>query len=223
MFKSNLYFEWDTISWSRAMNIWHKHLELNKGNHALEIGGRRGGLSLMLAKEYSMKVVCSDLNNSKKIAKSLHQKYETDHEIEYAVIDCMRMGYNDNTFDVVIFKSVIGALGTFENQSISFQEINRVLKPKGVLLFAENLECTIFHAYLRRIFNPWKSYWRYPKLNEINLFLKDFTFIEIKTTGFFACFSSFKFINIFLGYLDFVIDKILPKKNRYIVYGAAIK
>ena len=134
-----IYFEWDTISWSKALLIWHKYLKLNKGNYALEIGSRRGGLSLMLAKEYGMKVVCSDLKNPKETAKLLHQKHETKHKIQYEAVDCMRMGYKDNTFDIVLFKSVIGALGTYEKQSLAFQEILRVLKPGGVVLFAENL------------------------------------------------------------------------------------
>jgi ubiquinone/menaquinone biosynthesis C-methylase UbiE len=217
------YFAWDTNSWSRALNIWHKYLELNIGNYALEIGGRDGGLSLMLAKEFGMKVVCSDLQIPKKNVKLLHQKHKTDHEIQYEAVDCTRIVYRDNTFDVVIFKSVIGALGTNKNQSLAFQEIHRVLKPGGVLLFAENIECSIFHVYLRRIFTSWSHYWHYPKLNDINLYLKNFIFFEIKTTGFFALFSKNEFINTCLSYLDVVIEKILPKKNRYIVYGAAIK
>jgi len=218
-----LYFEWDTISWSRALLIWHKYLKLNRGNYALEIGGRRGGLSLMLAKEYGMKVVCSDLKNPKETVKLLHQKHETNHKIQYDAVDCMRIGYKDNTFDIVIFKSVLGALGTYEKQSLAFQEILRVLKPGGVVLFAENLECSFFHIYLRRIFVSWSSYWRYPKLNDINLFLKNFNFVEINTTGFFATFARAKFIRTLLSYFDVVNDKILPKKNKYIVYGAAIK
>ena len=218
-----LYFEWDTISWSRALLIWHKYLKLNEGNYALEIGARRGSLSLMLAKEYRMKVICSDLNNPQKTVELLHQKHELNHTIQYKAIDCIQIDYKDNSFDVVLFKSVIGALGSYEKQSLAFQEILRVLKPGGILLFAENLECSDFHMYLRRKFVPWSSHWHYPKLNDINLFLENYNFVEINTTGFFATFAKAKFIKNFLSYFDVVIDKILPKKNKYIVYGSAIK
>ena len=39
-----LYFEWDTISWSRALKIWHKYLEINRGKFVLELGSRGGAL-----------------------------------------------------------------------------------------------------------------------------------------------------------------------------------
>ncbi|MDB4016223.1 class I SAM-dependent methyltransferase [Flavobacteriaceae bacterium] len=218
-----LYFEWDTISWSRTLLICHKYLESNRGKYVLEVGSRHGGLSLMLAKEYGMEVVCSDLNNPETSAQLLHKKYITNHTIQYKAIDCMQIDYKDNSFDFVFFKSVIGALGACEKQSLAFQEIFCVLKPGGVLLFAENLECSVFHMYLRRKFVPWSSHWHYPKLNDINLFLENYNFVEINTTGFFATFARAKFIRTFLSYFDVVIDKILPKKNKYIVYGAAIK
>ena len=177
----------------------------------------------MLAKEYDMEVICSDLTNPKATAQILHNKYKSNYKIQYEAIDCTKLLYKENFFDVVIFKSVIGALGSEEKQRLAIQEILRVLKPGGVVLFAENLECSVFHIYLRRIFVSWSSYWLYPKLNDINLFLKNFNFVEINTTGFFATFARAKFIRTFLSYFDVVIDKILPKKNKYIVYGAAIK
>jgi len=77
--------------------------------------------------------------------------------------------------------------------------------------------------YLRRKYVSWSSYWRYLKLDEISYFLKNYSYVEINTTGFFACFARSKFSRIFLSYFDVIIDKITQKKNRYIVYGAAIK
>lgn len=218
-----IYFEWDTISWSRSMKIWQKYLDANRDSFALEIGGRRGGLSLLLAKEYGMKVVCSDLNDPEITAKLLHKQYQTKYEIQYEGIDCTQIPHKDNTFDVVIFKSVIGALVTFEKQQLAFQEILRVLKPGGVLLFAENLKASALHMYLRKTFVRWSYYWRYPNLNEIHLLLAEFSHVELNTTGFFATFVRNQFVRIFLSYLDFAFEKLLPKKLRYIVLGAAVK
>jgi ubiquinone/menaquinone biosynthesis C-methylase UbiE len=218
-----LYFEWDTISWSRAMNIWCKYLESNRGKYVLEVGSRNGGISLMLAKEYGMQVVCSDLINPETSAQLLHKKYKTNHKIKYEGVDCVNMSFEDNTFDVVIFKSVVGALGFADKQSLAFNEMFRVLKPGGVLLFAENLNSSFLHMYLRRKFIPWDSRWRYLKLNEIHSFLENYNFVELETTGFFANLISNNLIKKFSSYFDYFFEKILPKKIRYIVYGAAIK
>lgn len=205
------------------MIIWHKHLESNRGNYALEIGGRRGSISLMLAKEYDMKVICSDINNPVSTAQLLHDKYSLKHKIEYKAVDCTEIEYQDNTFDVVLFKSVIGALGSVEKQMLTFKEINRVLKPGGVLLFAENLKSSALHMYLRRKFVIWSAYWYYPELKDIYIYTKEYNHTEINTTGFFANLISNHFFRVIFSYLDFLFEKVLPKKLRYIVYGALIK
>ena len=123
----------------------------------------------------------------------------------------------------VLFKSVIGGLGSVEKQMLAFQEIQRVLKPGGVLLFAENLKSSALHMYLRRKFVDWSKYWRYPELNDIYIYTKEYNHIELNTTGFFANLISNHFIRFIFSYFDFVFEKILPKKIRYIVYGAATK
>ena len=217
------YFEWDVISWSRVMKIWDKHLNSKKDGLALEIGGRRGGISLMLAKEYDMNVVCSDLKLPKESAQILHSKHEAKNKIEYKAVDCTEISYPDNTFDVVVFKSVLGALGLFENQQLAFNEMFRVLKPGGVLLFAENLEASRLHIYLRKKFNKWSTYWRYFNLDDLPIFLNNFSHSELNTTGFFATFFRFSLLRVFFSYFDLAFEKLLPKKSRYIVFGAAIK
>ena len=181
----------------------------------------------MLAKEYDMEVICSDLTNPKATAQMLHNKYKLNYKIQYEAIDCTKLLYKENFFDVVIFKSVIGALGSEEKQRLAIQEILRVLKPGGVLLFGENLNSSFLHTYLRRKFVPWsfreQNRWRYLKLNEMYLFLNKYNFVELNTTGFFANLVGNNFIKNFISYFDYVFEKLLPKKLRYIVYGVAIK
>ena len=181
----------------------------------------------MLAKEYDMEVICSDLTNPKATVQMLHNKHKLNHKIKYQAIDCTKMLFKENTFDVVVFKSVIGALGSEEKQRLAIQEILRILKPGGVLLFAENLNSSFLHTYLRRKFVPWsfrqQNRWRYLKLNEMYLFLNKYSFVKLNTTGFFANLVGNNFIKNFISYFDYVFEKLLPKKLRYIVYGVAIK
>lgn len=206
------YFEWDFTSWSRAMKIWEKHLTSKKDCLALEIGSRRGGISLMLAKEYEMNIVCSDLSSPKETAKILHEEHQIKHKIQYRGIDCTEISYPENTFDVVIFKSVVGALGSFEKQQLAFNEMLRVLKPGGVLLFAENLEASMLHMYLRKKFNKWSTYWRYLNLDEMPTLLNKFSHSELNTTGFFATFFRSSLLRVFFSNLDLTFEKLLPEK-----------
>jgi len=41
--------QWDTASWSKALNFWEKKANWKRVQNGLEIGGREGGLSLWLA------------------------------------------------------------------------------------------------------------------------------------------------------------------------------
>jgi len=225
--KLNDYFEWDVGTWSKAIVLWDKYLKLKifkKDSIALEIGARGGGLSLYLAYNYNISVICSDLNDSFDNAKRLHQKFLKKNTIKYDSQNCLKLTFEDNSKDVFIFKSVIGALGNYENQEKAINEIYRVLKPGGVLLFAENGKSSALHNFLRKTFNKWsRGYWYYPTYNEMNTLLGDFKKIEIQTHGFLTCFFRNKYLKSFAEFIDFFLCIIISKKYRYVIYGAAIK
>ncbi len=220
----NHYFEWDVESWSRAMKLWERGLNLTKDpKHALEIGGRRGGISYFLAKEHGMSVVCSDLNNPCNYARPLHEEFQVTDKISYAAVDCTKIPYNDNTFDVVVFKSVIGALGDLAQQKVAVNEMYRVLKPGGVLLFAENLQATKLHMFLRKKLVRWSSYWRYLNIKDAVNFLTPFRNKEYSSTGFTAIFVPDGILRKLAAFTDKIICPILPSNFHYIVYGYGIK
>lgn len=223
----NDYFEWDVITWSRALDCWNKYFSLHplKSNSiALEIGGRSGGLSLYLAHEKSLNTICSDLFNPKEIAQKLHLKYGVSNLITYEAQNCLSLSYDDCTFDVIIFKSVIGALGNHENQRQAISEIYRCLKPGGVLLFAENGRSTKLHGYLRKKFNNWSAnYWYYPTLIEMNYYLANFSYVDIHTNGFLSTFFRNKYFKKVAEYFDIFIVKITPSRFHYVQFGTAIK
>jgi SAM-dependent methyltransferase len=106
-------FEWDIANWSQSLNLWEpaidQYLKNKKNVVALDLGSRHGGTSLYFALK-NIKCVCS---NSKEIfskAKKLHQKYGVQDLISYEIINIKNIPY-ENKFDIICFKSVIGAVG----------------------------------------------------------------------------------------------------------------
>ena len=83
--------EWDVHNWSKALKFWEKNVELdNKRLTCLELGSRRGGLSLWLAMKGNY-VVCSDLNSPEQMTSVLHKKYSFPGKIEYEAIDATKI------------------------------------------------------------------------------------------------------------------------------------
>jgi len=217
-------FEWDVESWSRAVHVWRTGLErLPSSATGLDIGGRNGGLTLFLVKEKGISMVCSDLSNPKDHAIKLHKQKNITDKVAYAAVDCTNISYEDNTFDIVVFKSVIGALGDFNRQQQAINEMHRVLKPGGVLLFAENQEATKLHMFLRKKLVRWSSYWRYLKSRDMATFLSPFSHKEIRTTGFFAVFAPEGTLRKMAAIVDRMICKVIPGSFHYITYGYAVK
>lgn len=125
----------------------------------------------------------------------------------------------DNSIDVVVFKSVLGALGNSADQEKALSEIYRVLKKNGTLLFAENLKASSFHQFLRDKFVKWGKRWRYITKSEMQVWGKQYTSQQTMCTGVFALFGRNERQRNALAVLDTVITPITPKKWRYIIFG----
>lgn len=219
------YFEWDVHNWSKALNIWENELLKNQID-CLGIGERNGGLSLYLAQK-GYKVICSDLENPKEQAKLLHSQYPKESKnISYEAINATSIPYTD-TFDVVIFKSVLGGVGSYDNfeaQKLMINQIYKALRKGGKLFFVENLEGSRMHKFFRKKFVKWGSRWRYINLNEIKELFSDFSSIEYETCGYLGLFGRTNKQRIFLGKIDTLIfDKLMSSKKHYIIYGVAKK
>lgn len=219
----DLIFQWEVRSWSRALPLWRRYLARpTKGRpRALALGERDGGLSLMLA-EHGCDVVCSDLNGPTQRAKDMHRMLGWDWAMEYGSIDTLDIPFPEDSFDVVTFKSMLGALKTKERQEQAIKEIHRVLKPGGVLLFAENLRGTIVHRWLRKRFVAWGGYWRYLDARSDADLFNSFD-LEDRTTGLLASLGRTETQRDLLARLDGCIAPLVPSTWRTIWYGAAIK
>lgn len=221
--------EWDVVTWSRSLIFWVNFIKSNPTLHlqnGLELGAHHGGLTLHFARQFQAKMVCSDVANNFTAAQSLHKKYEVNHLITYAEINATSIPYPNATFDFVVFKSVlgvIGAKGQTDQIEQAMNEIHRVLKPGGVLFFAENLKGSLLHQLARRWFVPWGKNWHYLSISEMEVLLAPFGQFEIQTTGFFAAFIPKP---EWLKNLVASIDPLMfffPKNWRYVMYGFAIK
>ena len=144
--------EWDIVNWWRFIEFIDQSGIGFEGKKILDIGGRNGGLSLYCALRGGT-VICSDYNGPTPQALTLHRKYHVEKQIQYEEIDATNIPerYNDY-FDIVIFKSVIGSVEAHNSKdggSVMAENIRRVLKPHGVLFFAENMKSTWFHRLFR--------------------------------------------------------------------------
>jgi ubiquinone/menaquinone biosynthesis C-methylase UbiE len=213
--------EWDVENWKECIPFWEQYCDFSANNKFLALGERNGGLSLWLALS-GAKVICSDINPPTPKAIARHKKYKVEHNINYEIQDMMNIKYPDNYFDFVVFKSVIGRINIRETQKNAINEIYRVLKPGGKLLFAENLTSTIFHRILRKKnkFRGWR-YLNYKK--DIPFCFEKFSFIQTHTHGFLATLGRREWQREMLSKLDGLICKFLPSRYHYIVFGVAEK
>ena len=217
--------QWDIKSWSKALSYWDSNIEWDKIQNGLELGGREGGLSLWLALK-GKTTVCSDLKDVKNTAEQLHLRHDVSSFIKYQDIDATNIPY-ENYFDIIVFKSIIGGIGSNDNYEIQqkvFKEIYKALKPGGKLLFAENLSASPFHQQLRKRFVNWGSSWRYVSVKEMKEFLKDFSSYQIMTNGVIGTFGRNESQRNLLSTIDeLILNKVCPENWKYIGYGIAEK
>jgi SAM-dependent methyltransferase len=220
----DLYFQWEVRTWSRALPLWVKSVRSlpGTGGEALALGERDGGLSLLLA-EQGFRTVCSDLEGPTDKAAQLHADHGFADAISYEAIDATSIPKPDGSFDVVAFKSMLGAMGTKERQAQALREMCRVLKPGGVLLFAENLSASPLHRWLRTRFVNWGQRWRYIHPTADQDLFAGFGAVEMQTTGFLAPLGRSEAQRNMLARVDALLLPLVPKVWRTVCYGVARK
>lgn len=218
--------EWDIVNWSKAIPFWEEHGNVNSAKKlkCLELGGRKGGLSLWLALK-GHEVICSDLNSPEEDAKPKHQKYGLANNISYQSINATEIPF-ENELDIITFKSILGGICRSGNDALKkviIDEIHKALKPGGQFVFSENLKSSWLHQFFRKKFTRWGAEWNYLSLAEIKPLMSSFSKFHYKTVGFFGAFGRNEKQRNLFGKIDNCFEKLLPNKMHYIVIGVAEK
>jgi SAM-dependent methyltransferase len=220
------YIEWDVRNWSTTLNYWLSESSQDLSNaSALEIGSRHGGLSLWMASQ-GASVVCSDLNGPTEKAILQHRAHRVADRIEYRALDATQLPYQEE-FDLVVFKSVLGGIGSRggkEAQLKAIKEMHKALKEGGELFFAENLIGSPVHQFFRNRFVSWAAEWRYVTIVEMEEFLSLFSQVRFCTMGFAGAFGRSETQRSLLGLVDkAILDHMIPNRWNYIICGVATK
>ena len=218
--------EWDVVNWSTALLFWQDHLQVElAGASALEIGAHDGGLSLWLAMQ-GANVICSDMRDARQQAREKHVLYGVTEKIQYLKIDARDIPY-ENRFNVIVFKSLLGGVRGYFGDVAHVEVVRsifRSLKPGGQLLFAENLEASGLHRFMRNRFVNWGKTWKYLKLDDIPSLFSDYSKLDFMSCGFIGTFGRTERQRQILGSFDrCLFSHIVPKHWHYIAVGVATK
>lgn len=216
--------QWDIKTWSKALAFWNITEDKVKGKKVLAIGERGGGLSLYFALQ-GASVVCTDYNSFPEETRKLHERHNVLDQISYLEgVDASNLHqFEDESIDIVVFKSVIGALSSKEKQKAAMDEFARVLKKGGSLYFAENMEGSAVHRFFRKKFVRWASYWRYLDLTtDLDLFDK-YSKKKFKMVGFLSGFGRSEGQRQLLAGIDTVTLPLTPKTWRTVLIGVLKK
>ncbi len=98
-----------------------------------------------------------------------------------------------------------------------------MLKPGGVLLFAENLAGTRLHRWIRKRFVAWDHYWRYLTMPVDRDLLNGFTVLGSRSFGLMANLGRSERQRALLASGDALVAPLIPTSWKYVLSVAARK
>mgnify|MGYP001485037365 FL=1 len=142
---------------------------------------------------------------------------------QFLCVDGHKIPKEDKEFDCVIVNGLLHHLDLLK----SFQEINRVLKFGGYLIFKEPLGTNPFFQFYRYLTPSSRTPDEKPfTLSDIKLMKKYFDLQHIEWFGFFSIFSAFLQINLIrkiLTFIDYCLGKTFIKIFFWQFCGFAVK
>ena len=222
--KLKKYLQWDIDTFGIGLKyIIDLVPPSHPGQKALELGANYGGISVCLVNEKGYDTLCTDLEDPKQKVVAQHPEIQNDPRINFDSVDGLNIKYDKDSFDLVIFKSVLGYIDSKEKQQLFINEIYRVLKPGGYFCFLENAKASGLHRLARKKFVSWGENWRYVTLSEMKEFLSPFKAADINANGFFTAFAKTNKLKYMAYLVDRIMVPVIPKSQRYVMYGIAVK
>lgn len=215
---------WDVETWKEILPYWEEQLvEYEKTTSVcIEIGARDGGITLWMALN-GFKMICSDNYYDLEDAKKLHTEYKIIEGVEYKKVDLLNW-QEEGRYDVIVLKSVFGALQNEISINTAVDNIFRNLKKGGILLFAENSKGTFFHQKLRKKYTDWGNIWFYFDDELIKTLFDKFEVVEVRHNGVLTVLGNrIGFSTIFSKLDKYFFNKITPNRVKYMLFGYAKK
>ena len=221
---------WDVRTWSRAVDAWERAIATMPAGplDVLEVGAGPAGPSLWLALQ-GHRVTTSNLGETERLARPLHDRYGVSERIEYRDLDLTAGLPYVAAFDVIVFKSVLGGLGSADPAlpAAALDAIHTALRPGGLVLWAENLRGNWLHRGARAVAYRIRRArtWQYLTLRRLRALLgARFADVDVHVGGVLAVLGANERARDRLARADqAVFDRIVPASWHYMAYGTARK
>ena len=121
------------------------YVSLKENQNYLEVGCGNGHVCKHLARKYHWKVTGTDVDPE--MVQFAKEDIDDIPYIRFLEMDATKMHFEDNEFDIVLSFGVMHHIGDWER---ALEEISRVLKTQGYLIFGE----LAYSRFTTRIFKP---------------------------------------------------------------------
>ena len=199
-----------------------KFLELNAINSEVLDFGCGTGSSLEKVIKFNPKKITGIDISEVSILKAKNKIKQSRSKIELFVDNCEQTKFNSNNFDIVYGTGILHHL----NISVCLDEIKRILKPGGELIFIEPLGTNPLINFYRKLTPKSRSQDEHPLVKlDFDLIEKKFINTQIKYYGFltlifFPFYKSPKNSNIF-KFLT-IVDQFLFKSNIFKKFACSV-
>jgi len=183
-------------------------LKLNTNNSIVLDYGCGIGNSLEQVLKFKPKKI-TGIDISEVSIEKAKKNFDKNTKIELLVDNCEKTKFEENTFDIVYGTGILHHL----NFEICLDEIQRILKPGGRLLFIEPLGTNPFINLYRRLTPKSRSVDEHPLVeNDLNLIKNRFQKVKIKYYGFLTLI----FFPFYSSPKNSLIFKILKNTDQFL-------